>query len=119
MKNLNGYSIGGKQLYVGYFQKKERLPEIQRKKDLQRQERIKKYEYVTLYIKNLNDTFDDERLKNEFSKYGTITSAKVNSFDSPIYPYYFHFKFRSWQRMVDQEVLGLYVLVHLMRQQKL
>ncbi|CAF0867245.1 unnamed protein product [Rotaria sordida] len=77
---LNGYSIGDKQLYVGRFQKKnERLSEIKRKKDLQRQERMNKYQGVNLYIKNLDDTIDDERLKKEFSKFGTITSAKVMS----------------------------------------
>jgi polyadenylate-binding protein len=92
VNNLNGYSIGDKQLYVGLFQSKnERLTEIQRKKDLQRQERMNTYQGVNLYIKNLDDTIDDERLKNEFSKFGTITSAKVNSFDSLIYPYYFQF----------------------------
>lgn len=77
---LNGYSVGDKQLYVGRFQKKnERLSEIKRKKDLQRQERMNKYQGVNLYIKNLDDTIDDERLKKEFSKFGTITSAKVMS----------------------------------------
>jgi polyadenylate-binding protein len=80
VQNLNGYSIGDKQLYVGRFQKKnERLSEIKRKKDLQRQERMNKYQGVNLYIKNLDDTIDDERLRKEFSKFGTITSAKVMS----------------------------------------
>ena len=32
---------------------------------------------VNLYIKNLEDGIDDERLRQEFSTYGTITSAKV------------------------------------------
>lgn len=32
---------------------------------------------VNLYVKNLDDTIDDERLRKEFSPYGTITSAKV------------------------------------------
>ena len=32
---------------------------------------------VNLYVKNLNDTIDDERLRKEFAPYGTITSAKV------------------------------------------
>ncbi|CAF4940484.1 unnamed protein product [Rotaria sp. Silwood1] len=77
---LNGYSVGDKQLYVGRFQKEnERLSEIKRKKDLQRQERMNKYQGVNLYIKNLDDTIDDERLKKEFSKFGTVTSAKVMS----------------------------------------
>jgi polyadenylate-binding protein len=79
VKNLNGYSIGDKQLFVGRFQKKnERLAEIKRKKDIQRQERMTKYQGVNLYIKNLDDTIDDERLKQEFSKFGTVTNAKVN-----------------------------------------
>jgi polyadenylate-binding protein len=80
VQNLNGYSIGDKQLFVGRFQKKnERLSEIKRKKDMQRQERMNKYQGVNLYIKNLDDTIDDERLRKEFSKFGTITSAKIMS----------------------------------------
>ncbi len=38
---------------------------------------MNKYQGVNLYIKNLDDTIDDERLRKEFSKFGTITSAKV------------------------------------------
>jgi polyadenylate-binding protein len=80
VQSLNGYSIGDKQLFVGRFQKKnERQSEIKRKKDLQRQERMNKYQGVNLYIKNLDDTIDDERLKKEFSKFGTITSARIMS----------------------------------------
>jgi len=30
-----------------------------------------------LYIKNLDDTIDDEKLRKEFSPFGSITSAKV------------------------------------------
>jgi polyadenylate-binding protein len=80
VQNLNGYTVGDKQLYVGPFQtKNERLSEIKCRKDLQRQERMKKYEGVNLYIKNLDDSIDDERLRKEFFKFGTITSAKVNT----------------------------------------
>ncbi|PFX16916.1 Polyadenylate-binding protein 4 [Stylophora pistillata] len=32
---------------------------------------------VNLYVKNLDDTIDDVRLREEFTPYGTITSAKV------------------------------------------
>ena len=42
-----------------------------------RQEKIAKYQGMNLYIKNLADEVDDERLRTEFQAYGTITSAKV------------------------------------------
>lgn len=32
---------------------------------------------MNLYIKNLADEVDDDRLRSEFTPYGTITSAKV------------------------------------------
>lgn len=40
-------------------------------------ERMNRYQGVNLYVKNLDDTIDDERLRKEFSPFGTITSAKV------------------------------------------
>ncbi len=36
-----------------------------------------KYQGVNLYIKNLDDDFDDEKLRSVFTPFGTITSAKV------------------------------------------
>lgn len=30
-----------------------------------------------MYVKNLDDGLDDEKLRKEFAPYGTITSAKV------------------------------------------
>ncbi len=41
-------------------------------------ERINRYQGVNLYVKNLDDIIDDERLRKEFSQFGTITSAKVS-----------------------------------------
>lgn len=34
---------------------------------------------MNLYVKNLDDGIDDERLRKEFAPYGTITSAKVTT----------------------------------------
>ena len=34
---------------------------------------------VNLYIKNLDDTIDDEKLRKEFSPFGSITSTKVKN----------------------------------------
>ena len=45
--------------------------------DEARQEKIAKYQGMNLYIKNLNDGVDDDKLRSEFAAHGTITSAKV------------------------------------------
>ncbi|XP_058499213.1 embryonic polyadenylate-binding protein-like [Solea solea] len=75
---MNGKEINGKILYVGRAQKRlERQGELKRKFDQIKQDRIQRYQGVNLYVKNLDDTIDDERLRKEFAPYGTITSAKV------------------------------------------
>jgi len=40
-------------------------------------ERQKKWAATNLYIKNLPDDFDDDRLRVEFSKFGVITSSRI------------------------------------------
>lgn len=65
-------------MYVGRAQKKaEREAELKRKLELLKIERINRSQGVNLYVKNLEDSVNDERLQKEFSAYGTITSAKV------------------------------------------
>jgi polyadenylate-binding protein len=65
-------------LYVGRAQKKaERQQELKRKFEQLKIERMNRYQGVNLYVKNLDDTIDDERLRKEFTPFGTITSAKV------------------------------------------
>ena len=78
VNSYNGQEINGKTLYVGRAQKKgERQAELKKKFDLMKMERISRTHGVNLYIKNLDDCIDDERLRKEFTPYGTITSAKV------------------------------------------
>jgi polyadenylate-binding protein len=63
---------------VGRAQKKaERQQELKRKFEQLKIERMNRYQGVNLYVKNLDDTIDDERLRKEFTPFGTITSAKV------------------------------------------
>ncbi|XP_040612650.1 polyadenylate-binding protein 4 isoform X4 [Mesocricetus auratus] len=78
VEEMNGKEMGGKAIFVGRAQKKvERQAELKRKFEQLKQERISRYQGVNLYIKNLDDTIDDEKLRKEFSPFGSITSAKV------------------------------------------
>ena len=75
---LNGSDIEGKTVYVGRAQKKaERQAELKKKFEAIKMERMNRFQGVNLYVKNLDDTIDDERLRQEFAPFGTITSAKV------------------------------------------
>jgi len=89
MEALNGTSelagqAGGAQislkspLFVGRAQKKvERERELKAKFDAAKIERIKKYQGVNLFVKNLDDALDDDQLREHFAEYGTITSARI------------------------------------------
>jgi len=75
---MNGNEQGGRKLYVGRAQKKaERQAELRDRFERLKLERINRYQGVNLYVKNLDDVIDDERLRKEFATYGNITSAKV------------------------------------------
>ncbi|XP_042562810.1 embryonic polyadenylate-binding protein-like isoform X2 [Clupea harengus] len=75
---MNGKELNGRILYVGRAQKRlERQGELKRKFEQIKMDRIQRYQGVNLYVKNLDDSINDERLRKEFAPYGTITSAKV------------------------------------------
>ncbi|USP81730.1 uncharacterized protein yc1106_09004 [Curvularia clavata] len=75
---LNDTEFRGQKLYVGRAQKKhEREEELRKQYEAARLEKQSKYQGVNLYIKNLNDDVDDEKLRDMFTPFGTITSAKV------------------------------------------
>merc|ERR1719242_1561324 len=79
---LNGKDLEGKTMYCGRAQKKaERQADLKKKFDALKQERMQRYQGVNLYVKNLDDTVDDDRLRKEFAPFGTITSAKVMNED--------------------------------------
>jgi len=76
---LNGKEVNGHTLYVNRAQRKSERQEVLRQHfEKQRAERMSKYAAgINLYVKNLDDTIDDARLKESFSQFGKITSAKV------------------------------------------
>lgn len=78
VEELNGKGINEHELYVGRAQKKaERQAELKEKFEKIKCERLSRYHGVNLYVKNLDDTISDEKLREEFSAFGNITSAKV------------------------------------------
>jgi len=81
VKELDGMELGvGKNMFVGRAQKKaERQQELKKKFEMMKLERLNRYQGVNLYVKNLDDSIDDEMLRKEFTPFGTITSAKVMS----------------------------------------
>ncbi|KAK4757467.1 hypothetical protein SAY87_018768 [Trapa incisa] len=75
---LNGKKFDEKEWYVGKAQKKsEREVELKQKFEQNNKEKADKFQGANLYVKNLDDSIDDEKLKELFSPFGTITSYKV------------------------------------------
>ncbi|XP_077362195.1 polyadenylate-binding protein 1A-like isoform X2 [Festucalex cinctus] len=75
---MNGKEFHSRIIYVSRAQKKvERQAELKRKFEQMKQDRISRYQGINLYVKNLDDSIDDECLRKEFEPFGIITSAKV------------------------------------------
>ncbi|NP_001307816.1 uncharacterized protein LOC100381531 [Zea mays] len=78
VQELNGKIFNDKELYVGRAQKKsEREMELKEKFEKNIQEVAEKFQNTNLYLKNLDDNIDDEKLREIFAEYGNITSCKV------------------------------------------
>ncbi|KAI8892512.1 putative PAB1-mRNA polyadenylate-binding protein [Globomyces pollinis-pini] len=78
VNEMNETEIAGKVLYVGRAQKKsEREEDLRRQYEKIREEKLSKYQGVNLYVKNLDDAIDEEKLRQEFSVFGVITSCKI------------------------------------------
>ncbi|GAV61303.1 RRM_1 domain-containing protein/PABP domain-containing protein [Cephalotus follicularis] len=78
VEDLNGKKIDDKEWYVGKAQKKfERELELKGRFEQSMKEAVDKFQGVNLYIKNLDDSIGDEKLKELFCEYGNITSCKV------------------------------------------
>jgi len=58
------------------LKKRERLKKLKALYEKIKKQIREKYKFCNLYVKNLPDTFDDEQLRQLFSKYGEIKSCK-------------------------------------------
>lgn len=75
---LNGKKIDDREWFVGKAQKKsEREIELKHRFEQSMKEAADKYQGANLYVKNLDDSIGDEKLKELFSPFGSITSCKV------------------------------------------
>ena len=78
VEKLNGTASDDKVLYVGRAQRKaEREAELKARFQQERISRYEKLQGANLYLKNLDDNVNDDKLKELFSEFGTITSCKV------------------------------------------
>jgi len=76
---MHDFNLGDeKTLYCARAQlKKDRQIELANRYEANKEERRNTYQGVNIYVKNLDDSINDDQLSELFSKYGTITSAKV------------------------------------------
>ncbi|XP_010933305.1 polyadenylate-binding protein 7 [Elaeis guineensis] len=82
---MNGVQLGSKTLYVARAQKKaERRQILRHLYEEKRNEQIRKSMASNVYVKNIDDTVDDDALRERFSQCGSITSAKIMRDDKGI-----------------------------------
>lgn len=82
---MNGKELGEdkegsekKVLFCGRAQKKsERERQLRDKFEAMRIEQASKYQGVNLFVKNIDDSVDEDRLRKEFESCGTIVSTKI------------------------------------------
>ncbi|KAG4301745.1 hypothetical protein PCK1_001982 [Pneumocystis canis] len=78
VEELHDTEYRDRKLYVSRAQKKhEREEELRKQYEQAKLDKLNKYNGINLFVKNLDDDIDDERLRQEFSVFGTITSAKI------------------------------------------
>jgi len=78
VEELNGVEVNGTAVFVGRAQKKrDRERELRQKFEAIKLERASKFTGVNLYVKNLDDLIDSDKLREAFASYGSISSAKV------------------------------------------
>ena len=68
IQKVNGMLLNGKKVFVGRF-----VPRKEREVELGEKAR----RFTNVYIKNVNEEYDEAKLTEMFEKYGKISSVKV------------------------------------------
>lgn len=80
VERFNGSVFHEKVLYVGRAEKKsERKAQLKAKFEQDGNKRLTKLQESNLYVKNLDDSIDDEKLREIFRPFGNLGSCKVCS----------------------------------------
>lgn len=85
VEGLNGKKLDGaeKPLFAGRAQKKdERQRELKAKFDQMKMEQMTKYQGVNLYVKNLDDDVNTDKLREMFAPFGNVTNTAIMTDDS-------------------------------------
>lgn len=103
---LNGRKFDDKEWYVSKAQKKsERELELKLQFEQNMTEVPDKYQAAAnLFIKNLDDSINDDKLKELFTPFGTVTSCKVCEFFLPLHYFLYSLlivPFFTWKVMRD------------------
>ncbi|KAI8027784.1 Polyadenylate-binding protein 8 [Camellia lanceoleosa] len=78
VEKFNGMVLNDKKICVGPFRKKhERVMALEKEKLTNVVEAVDKSQRLNLYIKHLDDSIGDDKLKELFSPFGTITAYKL------------------------------------------
>lgn len=78
VEGLNNKVHDDKVMFVGRAQKRrERSEQLKQQHEAIEQEKMNKYQGVNVFVKNLDDSVDDAKLREEFSPYGEITSLII------------------------------------------
>eukprot|EP00002_Diphylleia_rotans_P010824 TRINITY_DN213_c0_g2_i1.p1 TRINITY_DN213_c0_g2~~TRINITY_DN213_c0_g2_i1.p1 ORF type:complete len:632 (+),score=141.46 TRINITY_DN213_c0_g2_i1:62-1957(+) len=78
IQEMDGKTLGSRNLYCARAQSKsERQSLLRAKYDERKRENYRKYKDSNLYVKNLDDSIDEARIREEFSRFGTIIRAAV------------------------------------------
>jgi len=82
VEGMNDQDHNGRTVFCGPAEKAaHRRAKLKAQFDKIRQDQILKYQNVNLYVKNLDDTVNEEKLKQIFEPFGVITSVKLMTDD--------------------------------------